>query len=437
MPRIDDDELTTDRINQEIDQVRAAGPKAEAVLTLDAPLGFRFGIRIVNRGKRKPSAQWFYQEGKNNGQKKTLKPGYPYLDKTMALQKAFELARQLEQGEALRAKPAPATRTLKAAVRAYLEDRGRDLGASALSQHKRSCQRLLRFLGPKVDIDKITDQDVLAFTSRVARDHGTASGNLANIAVKGLFRWAKKQGLTLNNPCGELEHFKQTKEEVKNQRTKRPFFSKELEAYWKFWTNNQHHRDATAAALKLTVLTGQRPGTEVLEMRKKHLTQDLPASVLERTDATPPALQGGVWWQIPETKNHHEHLVYLSPRILKIIQPLTEQCKPNDYVFYSTRSGGFGKQMHINYRTVQRLAAETVEAFPGFPPWSFGLTSRRSLNTWLAKSKCPDDVQAAMCNHRTHFSFSKKTYSCWDYLPERVEWFTRYSDHILDLVGEP
>lgn len=111
--------------------------------------------------------------------------------------------------------------------------------------------------------------------------------------VRKIFNFAVERGVIEASPCTGLPA--PSKEKSK----KRNLSAKEIETFWSN-LDRAGMTDEVKRALKLMLITGQRPG-EVAGMHREEIN--------------------GPWWTIPEsrTKNEKEHRVYLTPLAFSII----------------------------------------------------------------------------------------------------------------------
>jgi integrase len=144
------------------------------------------------------------------------------------------------------------------------------------------------------------------------------SANQALAHTRAVFSWAVKQDLLKANPCAGVEK-NQTKER------ERVLSDSEIPLFWKAFDDAGYVR---SLALKMVLLTGQRPG-EVRHMRTEHIKDGW----WEMPGAPVPALN----W--PGTKNGATHRVYLCRPALDIL----EELEPKGGVFAGPRGRAIGK----------------------------------------------------------------------------------------------
>jgi integrase len=154
----------------------------------------------------------------------------------------------------------------------------------------------------KLDAKTITRADVRAAMGKI-KSESVANQTLA--AASAIFSWGIKQEILTVNPCrGVDRHEERSRERVLSD-SEVP----------KFWNAFDDAGLVHGSALKLILLTGQRPG-EVAHMRREHIKDG--------------------WWEMPGdpvpslgwpgTKNGKAHRVWLSQPVLNILAALDGDC---------------------------------------------------------------------------------------------------------------
>src|SRR6516165_5649442 len=134
----------------------------------------------------------------------------------------------------------------------------------------------------KLDIGNIKRTDVKAVIAAIA---APVLANQVLAAASAIFSWAMRQEIIAANPCSGVEKNDTTSRE-------RVLSDAEIAAFWPH----------LSAALKMVLLTGQRPG-EVGHLRRAHVVDD-------RWWVMPGAPDPGTGWL--GTKNAQSHRVWLS-----------------------------------------------------------------------------------------------------------------------------
>jgi integrase len=185
-----------------------------------------------------------------------------------------------------------------------------DLAARYVEQHARRCNRswaqpdrlVRRYVLPrwgKLQAAGIVRADVKALMASIK---APILGNQVLAAVSAIFSWAIKQEILSSNPCKRVERHAVTSRD-------RVLADSEVP---RFWNAFDVAGPIVAAALKVLLLTGQRPG-EVTHMRREHIVDG--------------------WWEMPGkpvpelgwpgTKNGASHRVWLPAPVRGIIAVLT------------------------------------------------------------------------------------------------------------------
>ncbi|MCW5692276.1 MAG: integrase arm-type DNA-binding domain-containing protein [Pseudolabrys sp.] len=152
----------------------------------------------------------------------------------------------------------------------------------------------------KLQINAITRQDVKTVFRSIA---APMVANQTLTAASAIFNWAIREELLLINPCRAIEHHPRKSRE-------RVLAGSELPFIWRAFDDAGLHK---GAALKVILLTGQRPG-EVRHMRREHIVDG--------------------WWQMPGapdpklgwpgTKNGKDHRVWLPAPVLEVLSELPD-----------------------------------------------------------------------------------------------------------------
>jgi integrase len=193
-----------------------------------------------------------------------------------------------------------------------------------------------RYLLPvwaKLSAKVITRSDVRTMMGRIK---SPTIGNQTLAAASAIFSWAIKQELVTTNPCRGVE-----RNETKSR--ERVLSDAEIPLFWSAFDDAGLVR---SSALKVLLLTGQRPG-EVAHMRLEHID--------------------GGWWTMPGapdtklgwpgTKNSASHRVWLPQAARDIIAELTDE-ETSGFVFSSARRHAIGDLSDAMQAVCQRLGVE-------------------------------------------------------------------------------
>jgi integrase len=148
----------------------------------------------------------------------------------------------------------------------------------------------------KLQAASVTRADVKAMMSAIA---APVQANQALAAVSAIYSWGIKEDIVAANPCKLVERNETRSRERVLSDSEMP----------RFWQAFDHAGAVVGAALKVILLSGQRPG-EVSNMRHEHLVDG--------------------WWEMPGapapgwpgTKNGASHRVWLPQPVREIIAEL-------------------------------------------------------------------------------------------------------------------
>jgi integrase len=166
----------------------------------------------------------------------------------------------------------------------------REYGSKRNRSWKQYQTLVLRHLTPrwaKLQANAITRQDV---RSAAASIQAPMVANMTLAAVSAIFGWAVREEILSFNPCTHVERNPTKSRE-------RVLSDSELPRFWKAFDEHGLYK---SIALKVVLLTGQRPG-EVRHMRREHISDGW----WEMPGNPDPALH----W--PGTKNGQSHRVWL------------------------------------------------------------------------------------------------------------------------------
>lgn len=235
--------------------------------------------------------------------------------------------------------------------------------------------------------------------------------NRLQTAIFQLFYFAVMKGILDISPC---LRFERAEEEARD----RVLDDDEIVLLWKALDlENKKHFDVhpvTKLALKLIILTGQRPG-EVAGMERKE--------IVERED--------GSWWKIPAVrmkgKKAKDHDVPLSPMAMEVVEAAIFYSGKSRFVFQSN----FKKDSSILVRAISRAVSGHYEAIgiKKFTPHDL----RRTCRTGLANLKVDDVVAEKILSHKLQGVLG--IYNRAAYEPERRAALELWESRILGLVN--
>ena len=162
----------------------------------------------------------------------------------------------------------------------------------------------------KLQASSITRGDVKALMSRIT---APIVANQTLAAVSAIFSWGVKEEIVAANPCKLVDRNPTKSRE-------RVLSDSELP---KFWSAFGDIGGNVGTALKMILLTGQRPG-EVANMRREH--------IIDNWWTMPGAPVPNIW---PGTKNGESHRVWLPAPMQALLAELSDKSSTTGFVFGS------------------------------------------------------------------------------------------------------
>lgn len=241
----------------------------------------------------------------------------------------------------------------------------------------------------------ITKRDVVLLLEKIVERGSPGSANNNFKIIRKMFNYAVEKDIIKITPCAGV---KMPADEVRKDR-----YLSETEINV-FWTNVDTclSSDEVKRALKLILVTGQRPG-EVIGMHTSEIS--------------------GSWWTIPaeRSKNKREHHVYLTKMALDLVGPLevldlkTKEMKAKGFIF---RCPHIGKERAIENTAPARVISRnlsvpvTHEGKQVFDEKGKPVTEnkigvekftphdlRRTAATFMSKIGFMDEIIDAVLNH--------------------------------------
>jgi integrase len=290
---------------------------------------------------------------------------------------------------------------------------------------------ILPVLGAR-QLEEITTLDVRDVVKRTV-DRGAAvhAGRVLSV-LKQLFSWAQANGFTDKNPAAPLRgrHLG-----VEVNVSDRWLTAEEIPLFWRALDEAvasdrpaaQKMRPATAAALKLLLLTAARTG-ELLRARWTHV--DLDAAT----------------WTIPvenqkltktQERRAKPFVIPLPSTAVALFEILQEQADGSPWVMAGRRRRKDDQREpgHYDEKTfghaLRRLIEANALALPGGPISPHDL--RRTARTHLGKLRVPPHVVERCLNHS--LGRIVQTYDQGDYLEERREVLERWDVYVKRLAN--
>jgi integrase len=246
----------------------------------------------------------------------------------------------------------------------------------------------------KLNIQLISRTDVRAMLEKV---NGDAQFNKVLTAASAIFTWAGKIEITNGaNPCHRIERkVGEDRERILNDA--------EVGQLWSALDNY----GVAGKALKVTLLTGQRPG-EVCHMRYEHLGEP----------------DEGRWWEMPGlptegwpgTKNGRTHRVWLS---LEVLDVLPDDGSEHGYVFPRIQDG---------LDATMRRVCHDLNIKNKITPHDF----RRTVASSITRLNYSEEAMDRILNH--YRKSVSKTYNRHNYDRQNQDILERVALHMLDLV---
>jgi integrase len=249
----------------------------------------------------------------------------------------------------------------------------------------------------KLQASDISRREVKAMMARI---EAPIVANQTLAAASAIFAWAMREEIVRANPCALVD---------RNPTTERERVLSDSEIP-KFWAAFDNAGLVQGAALKMILLTGQRPG-EVAHMRREHIVDG--------------------WWQLPGepvpalgwpgTKNGAGHRVWLPSPAAKLIEELTDDAD-RGYVFANARFAPINKLDDAMRGICAKLGVERATPHD----------LRRTHGTTVTRLGFGRDAMNRIQNHREGGIAS--VYDRHQYADENKRIMEAVSAHIMSLV---
>jgi integrase len=247
----------------------------------------------------------------------------------------------------------------------------------------------------KLAASTITRPDIRALMAKMSETPVVANGVKA--AISAIFNWGIGQEIVVANPCKLVPNYPVKARE-------RVLCDTELPKFWKAFAKLDPVR---GTALKMILLTGQRPG-EVAHMRFEHIKDrswwELPGKPV-----------GDVW---PGTKNGESHRVWLPKAVRQLIGNDTAP----GFVFASPRGGPISKLDDAMRSICEKLDVERATPHD----------LRRTHGTTICKLKFGRPAMNRIQNHKE--GGIGDVYDVHDYAAENKQIMEAVADHITALI---
>lgn len=248
----------------------------------------------------------------------------------------------------------------------------------------------------------------------------TAPGQAANIkkVLQGIYNFAVEDKEYLEvNPVSQIR-VARVIPSMKYRARERVLSDSEIKSLWAF-IDTGGGSEGTKKALKLILVTGQRPG-EVSGMHTKEIEIGVGHARCQ-------VCRGCGWWTIPaeRTKSRKEHRVYLTSFALALIGT------KNGYVCIGDDEKKALSANSIAYH-VRRTVQNTGKiAFYGFERWT-PHDLRRTTGTGLVAAGCREEVMDAILSHAV--AGVTGVYNKYKYDKEKQFWLSQWTEKLQDTV---
>ena len=253
----------------------------------------------------------------------------------------------------------------------------------------------------KLRVTSITRADVRAAISRI---EAPIVANQTLAAASAVFNWAVREEIITNNPCALVDRNPTKSRE-------RVLSDSELPRFWKAFDDTGLYK---SMALKMILLTGQRPG-EVRHMRREHIVDG--------------------WWEMPGepvaalnwpgTKNGQSHRVWLPPAAQAILDEIDDD---HPQVFRAVPLDAALRAICV------KLADEAKRLKIGIPERATPHDLRRTHGTTITGLGFGRDAMNRIQNHREGGIAS--VYDRHQYAEENKRIMEAVAERMLTLVSE-
>lgn len=405
--------------------IRAIKPRAER-FEVYADTGDGFGIRVSPTGAK----TWISRYRRPDGKLVRVTLGrYPEFSLAVAREKHNELRKQIRQGgdpraEARRAKHerlvAP---TVEALAGEYLERWAQPNKASWREDERMLVKDVIPGLGD-LKVADVHRRDVIALLDRISDRGAPIAANRTAALLSRMFNFAVERGVIESSPCFRLPTHQEHHRE-------RALTEAEIRVLW-IGLDAAEMSEATRLALKLILVTGQRPG-EVIGMTEAELAGDVWTIGAERI----------------KTRHKHraDHHVPLSPLALYLIAAARRETGSGDLLFPSPRRRPGEPRRAVDERSLSRALRRNLPGGEATTPREHGAPERppaldlehftphdlrRTCRTQLAALGILDVVAERVMNHS--LVGMGRVYNQHGYLSEMREALNAWALHIEDLV---
>lgn len=254
-------------------------------------------------------------------------------------------------------------------------------------------------------LDTIKRRDIVLLLDEINK-RAPVTRNRVHSALSRLFNFAAERGIIEDSPCTRIK-------KVHEESKERFLSDQEIELFWEALDPDNRLFDAyflTKIALKLILVTGQRPG-EVAGMKWSEIEENL--------------------WTIPaeRMKTKKAHTVILPSLALELIEQAGSISSDSKYVFKSSHKDG---DQPIDTQAVSRAVLKhwnKTGIKEKFTPHDL----RRTVRTKLAELGVDDIIAERMLGHQLQGMM--KIYNQHDYLKEKGLAFNKWDRRLREITG--
>jgi len=361
-------------------------------------------IRIMPTGRK----SWVFRYNFQGNARRMTLGGYPGVGLADARERHARALQELQRGvdPGLKAKEEKAKLKEAPTFKDLLEEFWKkELSAQPSGrERKRLIEKDVLKPWGKRKVSSITRRHAVLLLDNV-RDRAPVTANrLQGILVR-MFYFASERGMIEHSP---LTGMKRAKEKARA----RVLSDDEIKALWDALDLERKDIDIyrpTKLALKLILLTGQRPG-EVVGMKWSHLDGD--------------------WWIIPETatKTRQGNRVPILPMASEVIEAARPYSGDAGHVFASSHNEGRPLTVRALSNAIRRHRGE-IGITEQFTPHDL----RRTLRTQLAKLGVSDIVSEKLLGHKLQGMLG--VYNQYAYDKEKRQALEQWEGRLKKIVG--
>lgn len=250
----------------------------------------------------------------------------------------------------------------------------------------------------------ITRRDAVLLIDKVRERAPTGANRLQGVLVR-MFNFAAERGMIEFSPLGGMRKTRETPRS-------RVLSDEEIKLFWEAMNLENTEIDIyrlTKLALKMILLTGQRPG-EVANMKWENLTDS--------------------WWVIPADarKNNEENRIPIVPMMQDILDEAKIYSSDSSWVFRSTHNEGTPITVGAMTNAIRRHWSE-MGISGGFCSHDL----RRTLRTRLAEIGIDDVIAERVLGHKLQGLL--KVYNRYSYEKEKRQAMLAWERRLQSILG--